>query len=239
MSATAGITAVPGQIPELLRGRPEVLRGWVAGAGGRQLALCVVVIVSGAGVFGAAVGSWRSPTQALFTALKLPLILLGTALGNALLNALLAPLLGVHLRFREASMAVLLSFALAAVILGSLAPVLAFLVWNLPPMAAGAEGSRVAFRTLQLSSVAAVAFAGIAANVRLHQLLDTLAGPAPATRLLWAWLAANLLLGGQLGWIARPFFGQPDLAVEFLRPDALRGNFLEAIAYNLRHFSNP
>ncbi|MBN8248249.1 MAG: hypothetical protein J0L84_12500, partial [Verrucomicrobia bacterium] len=198
MPAFVGITAAPSQIPELLRGRPDVLRGWVAGVSGRHLAACIAMIVLGAGLFGGAVGCWRSPAQALFTAVKLPLILLGTALGNALLNALLAPLLGVQVRFREASMAVLLSFALAAVILGSLAPLLAFLVWNLPPMAAAAEGSRVAFRTLQLTSVAAVAFAGIAANVRLHQLLTALAGRAPATRLLWAWLAANLLLGGQL-----------------------------------------
>jgi len=237
--AAPAVTATPGQIPELLRGRPDFLRDWLAQARGRQLGFCVATLLLGAGIFGAAVGSWRSPSQALFTALKLPLILLGTALGNALLNALLAPLLGVQIRFRQASMAVLLSFTLAAVILGSFAPVLAFLVWNLPPMATGVESSRLAFRAVQLASVAAVAFAGIAANIRLHQLLEALAGRAPATRLLWAWLAANLLLGGQLGWIARPFFGQPDLAVQFLRPDAFRGNFFEAVAYNLRHFFNP
>lgn len=230
-------TANSRQLPELLRGQPDYLSRWLAEAGAGRLLLCGLTIVVGAGAFGAAVGCWRSVDQALFTALKLPLILLLTALGNALLNALLAPLLGLNLGFRQASLAVLLSFTLAALILGSFAPLLAFYVWNLPPMAEGLASSRLAFKALQLTSVTVVAFAGIAANVRLYQLLVALAGRAPvARRLLVAWLAANLLLGAQLTWIARPFFGQPDLPVEFLRPNAFEGNFFEAIAYNVRHF---
>ncbi len=48
-----------------------------------------------------------------------------------------------------------------------------------------------------------------------------------------AWLATNLLLGAQLSWIARPFFGQPDLEVVFLRDDAFRSNFFEALASSI------
>lgn len=232
-------TGHPRQIPDLLRGSPDVLRDWLAGGHEARAWLCGLTICAGAGVFGAAVGLWRSPDQALFTAIKLPLILLSTAFGNALLNALLAPLLGIDLRFQQTSLAVLLSFTLAAVILAAFAPLLAFLVWNLPPMVTGLGSSRFAFRALQLTSVAAVALAGIAANVRLHQLLVAMAGRAAATRLLVAWLAANLLLGAQLSWIARPYFGQPDLPVTFLRSNALEGNFFEAIAFNLRHLFAP
>ena len=74
------------------------------------------------------------------------------------------------------------------------------------------------------------AFAGIAANVRLVQLLRELSGSAGAARkVLFAWLAGNLLLGSQLSWIFRPFVGSPNLPVEFLRADPFRGSFYEAV----------
>ena len=78
--------------------------------------------------------------------------------------------------------------------------------------------------------VAAIAFAGIAANLRLYQLLENLSGRATvATRVLLAWLAGNLLFGSQLAWILRPFIGSPLLPVQFLRTEALNGNFFEAV----------
>src|SRR5258708_309441 len=98
----------------LLRDDATVLDGTVRTADVRQVARHVGVIIIGAGVFGAAMGAWRSPTQALYTALKFPLIVLLTTLGNALLNGMLAPLLGLNLGFRESLRAVLLSFTVAA-----------------------------------------------------------------------------------------------------------------------------
>lgn len=143
--------------------------------------------LAGAGLFGAAVGCWRSDGQALITAIKLPAILLLTAAGNAALNGLLAPLLGLNLGFRQSALAVLLSFTLAAVILGSLAPVIAFVVWNLPPMAAEFGRNRAAHGVLLLTTVATVAFAGVVANVRLLRLLQSLAeSRAVARRILLA-----------------------------------------------------
>ena len=128
---------------------------------------------------------------------------------------------------------ILLSHTLAAVILAAFAPLVFFAVWNLPPMAGAARGTGYAL--IQLSQVAVIAFAGIVANFRLLQLLRHFAGSgAVAGRVLFAWLAGNLLLGTQLTWMLRPFFGTPSLPVEFLRSDALRGNFFEAVAYNLR-----
>jgi|GEM_PF-997325 len=205
------------------------LQRWLVLANLGHLAWGILIILAGAGVFGAVVGSWRSGLQAGHTALKLPLILLLTAAGNAVLNGLLAPLLGLELKLRQSMFAVLLSFVLAAVILASLAPFVAFLIWNLPPMSSGVAAERTSFALLQLTTVAAVAAAGIAGNFRLYQLLRDFAGhAAPATRLLAAWLVTNLLLGTQLSWIARPFFGHPDLAVAF------NSNFFEAILYNVR-----
>ena len=64
--------------------------------------------------------SWRAPLQALYTAIKFPLIILLTTLGNGLLNAMLAPLLGVNLGLRQTLLAVFMSFTIAAAILGAL-----------------------------------------------------------------------------------------------------------------------
>jgi hypothetical protein len=225
--------ASPRQLPVLLRGEPASVRVWVEHSSNARLAFCLVVIVVGAGIYGAAIGLWRSGEQALFTAIKFPLILLLTTAGNALLNGVLAPLLGLNLTLRQAASAILLSFTLAATILAAFAPLVFFLVWNVPPLTS--PEVRDAYAVLQLSQVGLIAFAGIAANVRLLQLLRELAGSrAVATRILVAWLAGNLLLGTQLTWIARPFFGSPNLPVQFFRQDAVKGNFFESVLYNAR-----
>ena len=73
------------------------------------------VIVLGAGSYGAAMGWWRAPEQALFVAIKFPLIILLVTAGNALINGMLAPLLGLNLRFRESVSAIVMSFTVAVV----------------------------------------------------------------------------------------------------------------------------
>ena len=86
-----------------------------------------------------------------------------------------------------------------------------------------------------LMHVSVIAFAGIAGNLRLLQLLRhfSAGNRAVALRVLFAWLAGNLFLGSQLSWILRPFIGSPGLAVEFLRKDAFRGNFYETLFQSL------
>ena len=231
--ATPLSPASPRQLPVLLRGEVAPVRSWVTEGSPVRGTLCVAVILVGAGLYGAAIGLWRSGEQALFTAIKFPLILLLTTAGNALLNGVLAPLLGVNLTLRQASVAILFSFTIAASILAAFAPLVLFLVWNVPPLTSPAV--RDTYAVIQLSQVGLIAFAGVVANIRLLQFLRELAGSRPvALRLLIAWLAGNLLLGTQLTWIARPFFGSPNLPVQFFRDDALRGNFFESVFYNAR-----
>lgn len=220
-------------VPAVLRGDEHALSHWLEHAQLRSVGVCLVVILIGGGLGGAAMGAWRSPEQALYTTIKLPLILLLTMFGNAMLNGLLAPLLGLNIGIRQSTLAILFSFAIAALILGAFSPVILFLVWNLPPMSDRA-GQGLAYALMMVSQVAVIGLAGFAANLRLLRLLRCLGGRVIAGRVLLAWLAGNFLLGTQLTWLARPFFGSPGLAVEFLRHDALRGNFFEAIWYNLK-----
>ena len=221
-------------MPVLLRGEAARIAPWLGDRRPARLALHLVVIVAGAGLFGAAVGAWRGVEQAAYVALKFPLVILLTSLGNALLNGMLAPLLGLNLGVRASLRAVLFSFTIASTILGAGSPLMAFLVWNLPPL--GAPGSGVAHSVLLLTLVATISFAGVMANVRLRQLLQQLSGsPRVARRVLLAWLTGNLFLGSQISWILRPFVGSPGLPVAFLRDDALHGSFFEAVFRAARH----
>ncbi len=228
----------PREIGTLLRGELATLGGWIEQCSLRRFALHVGVIILGTGFYGAAMGWWRDPQQALFTAIKFPLIILLTTAGNALLNAMLAPLLGLNLPFRQSFSAILMSFTVAAAILGAFSPVMAFMVWNAPPMSpAAVSGATYSF--IKLANVAVIAFAGTTGNVRLFQTLARLGGSkAIAFRVLVAWLAGNLFLGGQLSWILRPFIGSPGLPVEFFRATALHGNFYENIFQTLLQIFN-
>jgi hypothetical protein len=196
----------------------------------------VSVIILGTGLYGAAMGWWRDPHQAFYVAIKLPLIILLTTTGNSLLNAMLAPLLGLNIPFRQSLSAILMSFTITAAILGAFSPLMAFLIWNAPPMSPEAvSGSTYNF--IKLMQVAVITFAGVTGNARLFQLLARLGGSRTvARRVLFAWLAVNLFLGSQLSWIFRPFIGSPSLPVEFLRATALHGNFYENVFHSLLQF---
>ncbi len=184
-------------------------------------------------------GAWRDSSQALFVAIKLPLIILLTALGNGLLNAMLAPLLGIDLGLRQSFLSILTSFTISAAILGAFSPIAAFAIWNAPSMSSGARLSGMSYNAILLMHVAVIAFAGIVANVRLAALLRELGGSASAARkVLFSWLAGNLFLGSQLSWILRPFIGAPNLPVEFLRQEAFHGNFYETVFRSVVHLLN-
>jgi hypothetical protein len=219
-----------------LRGQPESIDVWAQRWETKRVLLYVAVIIVGTGVYGSAIGCWRAPTQAVYTAVKLPLILLLTTLGNALLNGMLAPLLGLNLTFRQSSLAILMSFTIAAAILAAFSPIMFFIVWNTPPLADPPGQSSTAFSFIQLTLVASIAFAGVVANLRLVQLLRRLSGSAVVARkILFAWLADNLFLGSQLSWILRPFIGSPFLPVQFLRDNAFQGNFFETVFRSATH----
>lgn len=193
------------------------------------------MIVIGSASYGAAIGLWRAPLQAFYTALKFPLLILLTSVGNALLNGMLAPLFGLNIGFRQSFFAIVMSFTIATAILGAFSPLAMFLVWNTPSIAQRAN-TFSSHSIILLTHVTVIAFAGIVANLRLLQLLQHLSGDKKiGWKILLGWLAGNLFLGSQLSWILRPFVGSPGLPVQFLRDDALSGNFYEAVFHALRN----
>ena len=209
---------------------------WLDAPTPRRVAGVALTACAGLAVYGFTVGFWRDPLMGAYVAVKLPLLIALTLASNGLLNGLLGLLLGTGLGFRQSLLALLTSFALAALILGSLAPVTFFLAWNAPPPdAAGAGNAHSAYL---VTHTLLIGFAGITSNIHLHRLLAVKSPtPAAATTTLLAWLGGNGFLGAQFSWILRPFFGSPRLKVEFLRPDPMVGNFYQAVWSSIDHLS--
>jgi hypothetical protein len=93
---------------------------------------CLGVVIAAAALYGATVGWWQAPQQAVYAAIKFPFLILATVAGNALLNAMLAQVLGVPLTFRQAWLAILMSFVVATLMLAAFAPVSLLLAWSAP-----------------------------------------------------------------------------------------------------------
>ena len=220
----------PGAIGVFLRAGPERLREWVLHRQSNLVTFCVVAIVLGAGAYGAVMGSWRSPWQAFYTGIKLPLVILLTTLGNGLLNGMLAPLLGLNLTFRQSLAVVLMSFAVVSVTLGALSPVAWFVVWNTPPLTAdhAVVISRVWRHAIDAGGVRCAG--RHVGNLHLLPLLSEWARSASTARnVLFAWLAGNLFLGSQICWVLRPFIWDPARPVEFIGREYFHGSFFETV----------
>lgn len=211
--------------------------GWLDAPTPRRVAEVALAAFAGLALYGFSVGYWRDPLMGFYVAMKLPLLVALTLVCNGLLNGLLGQLLGTGLGFRQSLLALLTAFAVAGVILGSLAPVTLLLAWNAPPPdSADAQSAHAAYL---VTHTFLIGFAGIAANIHLHRLLAAKSPtPAAATATLLAWLGGNGFLGAQFSWILRPFFGSPGLEVQFLRPDPMRGNFYQAVWRSIDHISH-
>ena len=229
-----GDPAVIDRIKTLLRCDPDRTCALLKAPISRGLAQYSLTILIGSGAYGFTVGLWRAPLQAVFTAIKFPLLIFLTCVGNSAINGMFAQLFGSGVSFRQAALAILMSFAVASVILGGFSPITLFILYNAPPLAS--KNAILGHSAMLLTHVFAIAFAGIVANGRLLGVLRQMSGRAGTARaVLFSWLAGNLFLGAQLAWNLRPFIGSPDLAVQFFRDDPLRGNFYEAVWRAFRH----
>lgn len=231
------LTSPTSRLLSLARGETASLIRWLEEKSLRAMLPLVMGIVVGCGAYGFAIGLGRSPMMALFVAVKMPLLIFLTLGVNGLINGMFGSLLGSGMSFRQTLQSCLMSFALFALIIGSLSPIMIGMALDRPPN----EAKELAqwYRIFLLSNTAVIAFAGIIANHKLLRLIEAFSGSAAAARrTLVAWLAGNLFVGAQLSYILRPFFGNPLLPVEFLRPHPFQGNFYEAV-WNMTVASMP
>ena len=236
---------------ELCRMSPALVRRIAEGRDLGGVALfAIATLLAGTACYGLAFGLWRDPTQALFSAVKLPLLFVATVLASIVLNVLLAALCRAPLTFRQSAVCVLVGLATTAVVLAAIAPVAAFVSFTVAPpdpALVGHDGGEPAVieanrhaQALLLFHVGAIAIAGVMGNLRLFALLRKLTGRRDiAARVLVSWLAAELFVGSELSWLLRPFLGRPQFAVSFFTEDPLAGSFYEEVAAAIVHALGP
>lgn len=208
---------------------------------GRTALSAVLTVLGGAAAYGASIGMWRAPEQALYSAVKLPLLFLAITITTTGAAAMLTIVLRARLSLRQTSICILLGFAVTSALLGALAPIALLVQAVVPPPDPAVVGLPIAdprvrpslevARGQVLLHVVVVAGAGMTGVVRLRGLLRRL-GLTP--RVLVVWMAVEFLVGAQLSWLLRPFFGRPHLPPSFSCDDLLVGNFLEEVEVSAR-----
>lgn len=167
------------------------------------------VTAVGAGIFGFAIGLPGGPLQALISAIKMPLVMLGSA-------ALTLPLLhvatartGLRIAPARLSAMVLQAMATATTTMSGLAP-LALVFWlSLSLLPGLVDADWYAYRRFVLAVVAVGALGGMVGAARLLRGL-------PARSVI-PWAVGLGLAGLQLTWLLRPVIGSPGPLV-LLRP---------------------
>ena len=221
------------ELSGLLRGAPDELQKWLENPTAARVRLTALVIILGFGSYGLTVGLWRAPEMGAYVAFKMPALIFITLACNGLLNGLLGLLLGSGLGFKQSLLAQLMSFAIAAMILGALAPVTFFMALNAP--APDDPGANAAHANFLVAHTALIAFAGVMANVHLaRMLIATTPNTQIAGMTMAAWIGGNAFMGAQFSWILRPFFGTPTIEVAFLRDNPMQGTFYETVWGSLR-----
>ena len=185
------------QADDVLRGRPSRRDGWL-------LLACGLA-------YGAVMGSFGGRSlQSLYSAMKVPLLLLATVALSLPSFFILNTLSGLRDDFGRALRAVIASQAGLTVILVAFAPLTAF--WY---------ASTTDYHAAILFNGAMFGAASVGAQVLLRRAYRPLIARYPRHRwMLRAWLVLYAFVGIQMGWILRPFIGDPTGPVEFFRRGA-------------------
>lgn len=172
--------------------------------------ILVVIVVCGFG-YGLVMGSFAlRPLQATYSAVKVPLLLLGTSAIVLPNFYVLNTLLGLRDDFAKAVRGVFAAQAIVAIALLSLAPVT---IVGYAGSADYAVATRINFVLFGLATLAGHVgcekfYRDLVARDRKHQIAR------------YAWTVLYVFVGIQLAWVFRPFVGDPRIATSFLRADA-------------------
>jgi hypothetical protein len=174
----------------------------------------LVIVLGFAPVYGGMMGSFNldSPEriwQVVFSALKVPLLLLATGLlclpGFFVLNTLL----GLRDDFRESAQAILAGQAGLSIALASLSLLTRF--WYF---------STSSYRAALLFNAGMFTLATIAGQIVMLRYYRVLIRRNRRHQtMLYAWMVMYAFVGIQMGWVLRPFVGSPGLKVSFFRAE--------------------
>lgn len=185
---------------------------------------CLGMLLAGTALYGFAFGLWRSPLQAAYSAIKMPLLFLSIVAASGTANAMLSQALGSGLTFRQVFHCISIGMAVSAALLGALSPVALFFALQLP-------ATSTAYPWVLLGHTATIGLCGTVGMIHLHRLLDKLTNMP--NLILMIWFLVSGFTGCQLSWILSPFLAMPDRPEPFFNPAAFSGNFYEYVWHTL------
>lgn len=208
-----------------------VLRGGPARDGLSWRSRSTVVVVFGM-FYGAVMGSYGGldadrPWQMLYSGLKVPLLLTAAFLLSLPTFFVLNTLLGLRSDFPRVVRSLVSTQAGLTVVLASLAPITAF-----------AYVSGISYQPAILFNALMFGTASFSAQGLLRREYRGLIARNPAHRaMLRAWLVVYVFVGIQMGWVLRPFIGDPGRPVQFFREDSWSNAYLAVLDIVWRVFS--
>lgn len=177
------------------------------------VALATLVVAFGM-LYGAAMGSFGGvfgdrALQVIYSGIKVPFLLLATFALSLPSFFVLNSLLGLRRDFADAVRALAATQAGLAVILASLAPLT--LLWY---VSIGRYSAAVLFNALLFGAASLLAQSILRGYYRPLVLRD-----ARHRWMLRTWFVVYAFVGIQMGWMLRPFIGDPTSPVQFFRGD--------------------
>jgi hypothetical protein len=161
----------------------------------------------------------------IFVAIKMPLLILGTTAICLPSFFVVNTVAGLREDFAESFHAILATQACVTVGLASLAPVTAFFYYCIRDYSMAVLFNAGMFTVAALGAQAVMRryYSPLIARSRRHR------------RMLWFWFLLYAFVGIQMGWLLRPFIGNPHAPVELFRSDAW-GNAYVVIIRLVRRF---
>jgi hypothetical protein len=221
--------------PPLLLRADDILRGraWVESFERpiRTLSLLLALVVLFGCLYGALMGTFAGVMgdrmlQVLYSAIKVPLLLIVTFLIALPSFFVLNTLLGVRGDFAYVLRSLLMTQAGLTIILASLAPFT--LLWY---ASVANYDAAILFNTLMFG------VASVTAQVLLYRYYRPMIARRPVhAKLFRIWLVLYAFVGVQMGWTLRPFIGNPTGPVQFFREGAWGNAYVELVKIVMRMF---
>lgn len=199
-------------------------------AGGKRLgsllAHALWTLVGLCALYGAAAGAYAGPLQAASSAIKLPVLFLGTLAICFPGFFVIQVLVGSRLKLIQVLTLVLGALSLSAILLAAVVPITAFFLLT---------GANYYFLTLL--HVVLVLSAGLVGMAALHEGLAFACEkrgvyPRQAMTIMRVWAVLFAFVGIQMAWNLQPFVGDRGKPFELFRHN--EGNFYTAVIYSLQ-----
>lgn len=175
--------------------------------------LLLIIVVAGA-FYGAVMGTYGSevelrPLQVLFSAIKVPILLIVSFLLTLPAVFVISTLLGLRADWAESLRALIVTQAVVAVVLAALAPYTALCYLSTPH-----------YQFIQVFNLAMFSVASLTGQYVLRRCYGPLIRRRPMHRVvMWGWLVVYGFVGVQLAWTLRPFIGVLGAPTQFFRDE--------------------